>query len=93
MLAYKNVLEFIKVRGHVIPVAEEKMLLDGLKLVLDNCWTIRTDEFLQLCDLCGLKQKVQVSHEFEQFLEFVFVVSEMFGLDQALVQSYFTVKR
>lgn len=73
-------LEYIKLRCH-IPVAEEKMLLDGLKLVLDNGWTIQTVEFLQLCDLCGLKCKVQVDTEFVGFLEFVFVVSEVFGLD------------
>jgi hypothetical protein len=37
--AYEGLLEYLRVRK-CIPVAEEKMLLDGLKLVLDNGWTI-----------------------------------------------------
>lgn len=68
------------------------MLLDGLKLVLDNGWTVETEEVLQLCDMCGLKQKVFVSREFRQFLEFVFVMAELFGLDQEATQNYFDVK-
>ena len=37
--AYDKLLEQLKVRD-CIPVAEEKMLLDGLKLILDNGWTV-----------------------------------------------------
>jgi hypothetical protein len=37
--AYNGLLESLRQRD-CIPVAEEKMLLDGLKLVLDNGWTI-----------------------------------------------------
>jgi hypothetical protein len=29
-----------------IPVAEEKMLLDGLKLILDNGWTVGEIEII-----------------------------------------------
>ena len=48
--AYCKCLEYIGIRGS-IPLAEEKQLLDGLKLVLDNGWTIKTEELLQLFDL------------------------------------------
>lgn len=37
--AYDDVLNFVKQRNS-IPVAEEKMLMDGFKLVLDNGWTL-----------------------------------------------------
>ena len=43
--AYSNVLEFVKERNS-IPVAEEKMLMDGLKLVLDNGWTLGESEMV-----------------------------------------------
>ena len=47
-------LLFIKERdGH--PLAEEKQLLDCLKLVLDNGWTVGTEELLKLFDLLELK--------------------------------------
>lgn len=48
---YSKILNFIGVRGS-IPVAEEKMLLDGVKMVLDNGWTIQDEEMLQLFDMC-----------------------------------------
>lgn len=41
--AYDNLLQELKSRS-CIPVAEEKMLLDGLKLVLDNGWTVDGQE-------------------------------------------------
>ena len=90
--AYKKVLQFIKERKYT-PVAEEKMLLDGLKLVLDNGWTVRAEELLELCDLCDLRSKVFASHEYAKFLEFMCVVAETFALDQLAVQNYFDVKR
>ena len=89
--AYTNVLNFIKVRGYT-PVAEEKMLLDGIKIVLDNGWTVREEEMLELFDLCGLKQKIFISGEHRKFLEFIFVVTENFALDQPTIQQYFEVK-
>ena len=67
-------LLFIKERdGH--PLAEEKQLLDCLKLVLDNGWTVGTEELLKLFDLLELKQKVVVSEEFSAFIEFCILVS------------------
>ena len=43
-------LEFIKERKK-IPLAEEKQLLDCLKLVLDNEWLVGTEEMLKLFDM------------------------------------------
>lgn len=73
-------MDFIKVRGS-IPVAEEKMLLDGVKMVLDNGWTIQDEEMLQLFDMCKLKTKVLFSFEYSKFLEFIYVVVAQLGLD------------
>jgi hypothetical protein len=84
-------LDFIGVRGS-IPVAEEKMLLDGVKMVLDNGWTIQDEEMLQLFDMCKLKTKVFFSLEYSKFLEFVYVVVAQLGLEQEKIQSYFRVK-
>lgn len=37
--SYKTLLTFIKERG-ALPVAEEKQILDALKIVLDNQWVL-----------------------------------------------------
>jgi hypothetical protein len=37
-----------------IPVAEEKQILDALKIVLENGYTIGQIEILQIFDLIGL---------------------------------------
>ena len=44
-------LQFIKERKDVLPLAEEKQLLDCLKIVLDNEWVIGTEEMLKLFEL------------------------------------------
>lgn len=66
MQAYEDLLEQLRVRK-CIPVAEEKMLLDGLKLVLDNGWTVGTAEMGQLMEMCNLKSKVFDDENFMHF--------------------------
>ena len=51
--AYDNVLAYLKERK-TYPVAEEKMLMDGIKIVLDNGWTISEQEMIQLMEMCGI---------------------------------------
>jgi hypothetical protein len=43
------------------------MLLDGLKLVLDNGWTIGEPEMTQLMEMCGLKGKTFEDENFREF--------------------------
>ena len=81
-------LEFIRERKK-IPLAEEKQLLDCLKLVLDNEWTVGTEEMLKLFDMLQLKQKVQVAEEFSEFLEFVTLLSMQLKCDTDQIESYF----
>ena len=78
--AYTNVLEFVKERNS-IPVAEEKMLMDGLKLVLDNGWTLGEAELVQLMHMCGLISKVYMDEKYLPFLEFLFYLSYQFGFE------------
>ena len=53
-------LQYIKDRKEVLPLAEEKQLLDCLKMVLDNEWVIGTEEMIKLFDL--LKMKLSKHH-------------------------------
>ena len=73
-------LVYIKERnGH--PMAEEKQLLDCLKLVLDNGWTVGTEEFLKLFDMLELNKKVVVSEEFTAFIEFCYLIGIVLKVD------------
>lgn len=71
---------------------EEKQILDGVKIVLDNGWTVRTQELLQIFDMIGLKNKVSVIEENLTFLEFVYLTAKLFNVDLVLLQQYFNIK-
>lgn len=47
------------------------MLLDGLKLVLDNGWTVKAPEMQELCELCAVKYPIQKDEHFMQFYRFL----------------------
>ena len=82
-------LVFIKERdGH--PLAEEKQLLDCLKVVLDNGWTVGTEELLKLFDMLDLSNKVTVSEEFTAFIEFCYLVAILLKVDAQIVEEYFS---
>ena len=89
--AYDKVLQYLKSRDS-IPVAEEKMLLDGLKLILDNGWTIGEIEIIQLMEMCGLKTKVYMDEKYMAFLEFLFYLSQQFGFDLEKITQQFEVQ-
>lgn len=81
-------LVYIKERdGH--PLAEEKQLLDCLKLVLDNGWTVGTEEMLKLFDMLELNTKVCVTEEFSAFIEFCYLLSMMLKVDTEAIENYF----
>ena len=52
-----------------MPAAEEKMLLDGLKLVLDNGWTVGAQEIEQLMTMCHLDLTEMKDPDFRQFID------------------------
>jgi len=47
------------------------MLCDGLKLVLDNGWTVDKPEMEELMEMCGLKTKVFEDEDFKTFFLFL----------------------
>ena len=46
--------------------------------MLDNGWTISTEELVHLFDLLGLKKKVIVDESNMGFLEFVYFIAVVF---------------
>ena len=81
-------LVYIKERdGH--PLAEEKQLLDCLKLVLENGWTVGTAELIKLFDMLDLKSKVVVSDVNQAFIEFCYLLALLLKLDAEQVELYF----
>jgi hypothetical protein len=61
----------LKLRKDIVPIKEEKMLCDGLKLVLDNGWTVDKPEMEELMEMCGLKTKVFEDEDFKTFFLFL----------------------
>ena len=86
---YNNVLKFIKERES-IPVAEEKQLLDCLNLVLDNGWTVTSDDLKKIFDLLELRDKIHVSDENQEILEFFCLIGMLMKIDTSEIESYFT---
>lgn len=76
---------FIKKRG-INPLSEEKQILDGIKLILDNNWMIETKEMLQFFSIIGLQFKAKMLIKHQGFQEFLFALSELFELDRVAVQ-------
>ena len=83
-----QVLGLIKARG-VQPLAEEKQILDGIKIILENGWIVKQQELLIFFDSLGLKQKASALLDQTQFLEFTYLLSMLFGIDVKAVEEYF----
>ena len=58
--AYFKLLEFMKERG-TKPVQEEKQILDGIKIVLDNGYIMRTEETIVFFDTLNLRTKMGIT--------------------------------
>ena len=71
-------------------MAEEKQLLDCLKLVLDNGWTVGREELIKLFDLLELRRKVVVSEEYSSFIEFCYLLALMLKMESNFVEDYFS---
>lgn len=82
--AYDLVLQFMKERN-TKPVQEEKQILDGIKIILENGWILQTEEMLQLFETLGLLHKLTVSTENLMFLEFVYLLCRVFDIDSTRI--------
>ena len=56
-MAYEKLLLFMKERN-TKPIIEEKQILDGIKIILDNGWVLQTEELLAFFNVLGLREKV-----------------------------------
>ena len=88
--AYQTVLLFMKERG-TKPMQEEKQILDGIRIILENGWVVKTEELIKYFDLLGLKDKSQVVEENLRFLEFTYLVGRLFDIDIVKLKHYFDV--
>ena len=86
--AYYQMLLFIKERG-TNPLLEERQILDGIKLILENGWTLHTDECQHFFTMIGLLGKQELNQN-QSFQEFIFCLSTLFKLDTKSMQEYFS---
>ena len=54
--AYCQMLLFVKRRG-TNPLEEERQILDGLKIILENGWSVETQELLRFFQMIGIHKK------------------------------------
>ena len=83
-------LLFLKERG-TIPMQEEKQILDGIRIILENGWIVKSDELIKYFDLLGLNEKSRVNEENLKFLEFIYLVGRLFEIDIVKLKEYFDV--
>jgi hypothetical protein len=65
----------------LLPAAEEKQILDAIKILLDNGYTLSEHELLQIFNLIGLQGLtlgVQATQVEKHFFEFVFYLGKVF---------------
>ena len=70
---------------------EEKQILDGIHIILENGWNVQTDELLTYFDLLEVRQKSIVAEENLKFLEFIYLIGRLFDIDMIKLQQYFDV--
>lgn len=78
--SYLKMMLFVKRRG-TNPLSEEKQILDGVKLVLDNNWTVCTSELVHFFALIGLHLKAQQLMSNDGFQEFIYALGTLFELE------------
>ena len=60
---------------------EEKQIMDGIYILLENGWTVKTDELLKKFSLIGLQYKCSCVEENLKFLEFLYLLGRLFEID------------
>ena len=78
-------LEFIKER-QTRPMLEEKLILDGIHVILENGWVVQTEELLKYFDILQMKSKITVREENLKFLEFIYLLGRLFDIDMTKLQ-------
>ena len=78
--AYSLILKYAKERT-ALPLAEEKQILDCIKLILENGWVLGDDELVKLFEVLDLKTKIAVTESAQDFFKFLFLLTKLFKLD------------
>lgn len=78
--AYQLILKYAKERT-ALPLAEEKQILDCLKLILENGWIVGDEELIKLFAVLDLKSKIVVTESAKDFFKFLFLLTKLFKLD------------
>ena len=60
---------------------EEMQILDGILIILENGWVVKTAELLRYLELLCLPSKSQVCEENLKFLEFIYFLGNVFDID------------
>jgi tRNA threonylcarbamoyladenosine modification (KEOPS) complex Cgi121 subunit len=77
----------------MLPAAEEKQILDAIKILLDNGYTLSEAEIIQIFDMIGLqglKLSVECTEIERQFFEFVFYMGKVFEIEIKKIEEYFS---
>ena len=70
---------------------EEMQILDGIQIILENGWIVKTDEMMRYFELLGIADKSAVAEENLKFLEFVYLIGRLFEVDSDQIKKYFGV--
>ena len=70
---------FVKERGSN-PLNEERQILDGMKLILENGWIIETNEIKMFFSMIGLQIKARELVAQTSFQEFIYALCILFDL-------------
>lgn len=89
--AYQQILQLLQERG-TEPVQEEMQIMDGLFYMLNNGWTILTDELLQAFDIIELKNKSQYLEDNLMFYEFLVLLADLFEINFTRLKEYFNIQ-
>ena len=83
-------LEFIRQRDRKEkPKPEEKQILDGIKIILENDWLVATDELLEFFNLIDLRSKHNAVTPDVQIEKFLKMLCKEFDLDELPIDAYF----
>jgi len=77
---------------HPIPAAEEKQILDAIKIVLENGYCISETEMLEIFDIVGLRALAETCNEGDMFIEFVRYVARVFEFREESFNEYFGIE-
>jgi len=71
------------------PKPEEKQILDGIKIILENDWLVATDELLEFFTLIDLRSKHNAATPDAQIEKFLKMLCKEFDIDEQPIDAYF----